>query len=417
MEGACFERTEILAEVPLWVLNMPSKTSVAVGILVKAGTRDESWPKEAGIAHALEHMHFQGTRDFPTSRDISGFIEEVGGRMNASTNNQRTFFYAHVPAEHADRAIRILSEQLNNPLLPENKIRTEMQNILQEIKRRNDNPRDYLSLFSRQSIYKGCTFSRDTLGLADSVVKFERDDFIKFRDSHYQNDNLSFFAVGNISIESARELFNRYFQKRPGKNSIVLGKTDWIPPSPGNMNVEKREIQQAHIMLSAITSSAENSQTRALDFFADMVSGGMSFPLFQEVRDKLGLCYTINANNIFHSDYGHFSIYAGTEPKKYRHAIEAIFSVLEKSRTDSGLLRKVKQLRLGNLAIAYESTLSILKSAVTETYLFGRPRNLEEIRKEIETVQMEEIIEAFDRFLGREKFFTNILAPSSLELD
>ena len=107
-----FSKTTTESGVPLWTLNIPTSRTVSAGVLVKAGTRDEIWPKEAGIAHALEHMLFQGTESFPTHRRICEHIEEVGGRINAWTWKEMTFYYSKVPSEHAERSVHVLSEQL-----------------------------------------------------------------------------------------------------------------------------------------------------------------------------------------------------------------------------------------------------------------------------------------------------------------
>lgn len=407
-----FVKYETKSGVPLWVLQMPHLGSVSVCVAVNAGTRDEIWPKEAGIAHALEHMHFQGTRDFPNSKSISEYIEETGGKMNAWTNNERTVYFVRVPSDHVERAVRIISEQIKYATFPEEKIPTEMKNIVQEIRRRNDDPVRYLWHISQKFIYRNHPLAKDTLGLEESVQNFTRDNFVNFKKRYYNPANYSFIIVGNIDSNQVINLFDKYFSETVGVNQNQRP-SDKIETTEKKINVVKKDIQQTHISLGAIVYRADDKSSLYLDFFSSMISGGMSFPLFQEVRDKLGLCYSIGSGISRQSDFGRFNIYVGTDHKRYKDAISAILEIIEKYKTDEALLEKVKNIKLGKLALDYENTENIIMRAVNDVMYLGKPKGFREIKDEIQLVNIENITESVSQYLEKDMFFTTILAPLS----
>lgn len=411
-----FTETKTKSGVSLWTLSSSNYNSVAMGVIIKCGTRDEIWPKEAGIAHALEHMHFQGTTDFPNSQKLIEHVEEVGGRISAMTNNERTFYFSRVPSDHAEKAVHVISEQIKNSIFPEDKIPVEMKNVVQEIRRKNDDPKMHLGTLSKKFVYGDHPLGRDVLGTEESVLAFTKDDFLTFKKRYYNPSDYVFVTVGNIAEDEALKLFDKYFtdnsEKNPNnrKDEIVIDKTN-------KQFVENKELDQLHISLDALIGRGEDKSSLYLEFFRDMISGGMSFPLFQEVRDKRGLCYSIGALITKRMDVSNFSVYVGTDPKRYREAIDATMEVIEKSKSDINLLNKVKNLKLGKLMLNYENTEDIIMRTANDVLFFGRPRGFEEIKKEIEEVKIEDIKNAVDKYLNPKSIYTTMLAPKDFKAD
>lgn len=405
-----FSKTKTESGITLWTLSSSNYNSVAVGVIIRCGTRDEIWPKEAGIAHALEHMHFQGTADFPNSEKITEHIEEVGGRINAGTGKEHTFYYSRVPVGYAERAIHIISEQIKKSIFPEEKIPIEMKNIIQEIRRRNDNPQRYLWSLTEKIIYNNHPLFKDGFGLEESVLAFTKNDFLDFKKRYYDSSNYVFVAIGNITEDEALKLFNKYFEDKSQTNPNER-KTEKLIAKVDKQFVENKELSQLHISLSALIGKGKDKESLYLEFFSNMISGGMSFPLFQEVRDKRGLCYAIGSSVAKRSDFGRFSIYIGTDQKRYKEALEAIHQVIEKSKSDENLLNKVKNLKLGRLMLNSEDTGQIIQRAADDILFLGNPRGFEEIKKEIEEINIENIKESVDKYLNQESIFTTMLAP------
>lgn len=411
-----FSKTITKSGAALWTLSSSNYNSVSVGVLVKCGTRDEILPKEAGIAHALEHMHFQGTECFPNNLQLSEYIEEIGGEINAWTSDEKTFYFARVPVGYADRGVRIISEQMNKSIFPGDKIPIEMKNIVQEINRRNDNPNSYLGQLEAEFMYKDHPLSKDTLGSKESVLAFERNDFLNFKQRYYNPANYTFIAIGNIVELEALELFDKYFTER--SNTITnIRKEEKSPIQTEKQFIKRKELDQLHVSLGTLLGASEDKTSLYLEFFSKMISGGMSFPLFQEVRDKRGLCYSIGSSVNKRSDFGSFHVHIGTDPKRYKEAIDATLEVIEKSKIDENLLNKVKNLSIGKLLLAYEHTGSIISKAERDITCLGYPRGFEEAKKEIEEVSISDIKQAVDEYLKPEQILTVLLAPKDFVAD
>ena len=199
---------------PIYYLEMPHVKSVAMGILVKTGTRDEIWPREAGIAHAVEHMVFRGTEEFSDSKNLAAYIEDVGGTLNAWTDNEATFFYNIMPADKIKRGIHSLSQLLRKTLINEKDIKIEMQNIAQEIRRANDDPQSYLRIKADEIIYNSHFLGRCELGTEESISSFKQRDFKNFMKKFYHPANYAFIAVGNFQIKQIQDKHTKCRRRR-----------------------------------------------------------------------------------------------------------------------------------------------------------------------------------------------------------
>lgn len=405
-----FSKTITKSGAPLWTLNLPESGTVAAGVLIKAGTRDEIWPKEAGIAHALEHMFLQGTESFPTQRFLGEYIEEVGGRLNAWTSKEMTFYYSQVPANYAKRSVHLLSEQLKKSLFPEEKIPIEMKNIVQEIHRAHDNPQGLANRLSDGLVYGNHPLGKDTLGLEESVLALTRNDFIAFKERYYNPANYVFVVAGNISQEEALELFDEYFPEEAKQKPNTRIAQELNPVAERKL-IQKKDIEQVHMFLSATTGKASGEDAKHIEFFTRMISGGFSTPLFQEVRNRLGLCYEIWADETKWSDVGVFDIYIGTDPKRYKEAIDTALKVVEKHKIDEALMEKVKNMKIGRLSLLYESTMNIINLAAQDIAFTGEPKGYDQTIKEIKETNIKDIESAVDKYLKPELFFTTMLVP------
>ena len=414
MQNLNFEKLVTKTGVPLYVMHLPYANTVAAGVFVKAGSRDEILPHEAGLAHALEHMHFQGTEKFPTSKDVHGYLEEIGGYINAWTSMEGTFYHGQVPAHEHTRLFLLLSEILNKSLFPEQKISIEMKNIVEEIKMNNDNPQSFLFHSGLSFLYKNHPLGKLPLGTESSVVLFKRDDFLRFKETYYDPANYTFVVTGNISSAQALSLFEQYFP-----NTIAKKRNERLKENISQKEtifIHKRDIQQVNVLLLSALKDANDPSTNAIKMFTTMISGGGSFPLFQEVRDKRGLCYDIQADTDKYSDVSNFSIYIGTDAKRYKEAIDTSIAIVQNNRANTELLEKAKNLRKGRLSLRFENPGGILESAANDLLTQENPRGYDEVLEEIQSITIDDVTRAVSTYLSPEQFRHILLVPESLDI-
>lgn len=418
MENLNFEKLVTKTGAPLYVMPMPHANTVAAGALVRIGTRDEDWPKEAGLAHALEHMvYLGGTKEFPTSKELTGYIEEVGGYSNAWTTKEATFFYAQIPSQHKERAVHILGETLTNSIFPAEKIRTEMKNIVEEIRRSNDDADHFLYDLAMKFLYGDHPLGRKTLGTIESVSSFTQTDFERFKKRYYHPGNYAFVCAGDITSKEALRLFERYFPETESVAQAPHKRTNQSMQDPGTrMYAYKKQLDQVHLVLVAPIGKREDRASEALEIYRSMIDGGASFPLFQEVRDKRGLCYDIGAEVDKNSDIGNFAIGIGTDPVRYAEAIRESLAVVQANKSDEQLLRRAQDLILGRLALRYESTGNIINIAANDILDNDAPFGYEQLAERIKNITIQDITEAVDAYLKPEQFRTVLLIPESLDI-
>ena len=398
---------------PLYVCEMPHAHSLAQAALVHVGTRDETWPQEAGLAHALEHMMFQGAGPFPNSGVLAMEIEKTGGWLNAWTSEEATAYHNCVPPECVEDALRVLAAQIYHPRFLEDKIETEMSNIIEEIKMHKDNPLGHAARLFGQTIFGAHPLGKDTLGLKEALKSFKLKDFRSFHERFYHEKNLVFVVAGAIHRQDALRLFNQHFTGSPFVSGrIVSSRTTeaaTIVSSPSI--VEEKEIDQANIVIGWVSAPASSRKAKVLRHFREMIGGGMGFPLFQEVRDERGLCYSVKAFADSYTDSGVFFVYIGTDAKRVQEALDAIHEVVSKHNTNQNLLEIVRRKTSGELKLSSETSAGILQRALFEIASGQEPQSFEEAMREVESVTIGEVESAVNQYLARESAVSVMIMP------
>ena len=400
--------------VTLYIFSMPAANSVASGVMVNVGSRDEIMPNEAGLAHSFEHLFFQGTKKFPDQKSLAGYIENVGGFKNGFTYKEHTFFLNQVPFVEFELGVDFLSEQLQYSLLLEEKITKEINVILQEIKRKQDNPKSLLYDLAYEAIFKDHPLGHPALGNEKSLLNLKREDFVNFMKRYYNSANFTFFVAGRIDVDKAVEMFDKYFiSEIPGeKNARIYQRPD--------LNIQKKfifnkPINQVNMYIAAPVTEVGIKEKWCLDLFASMIGSGMSSPLFEEIRDKRGLCYSISSAYHWRSDLGLFVIYMATAKERYKEAIDLVISIIENNKNNEALLEKVKKKELGSLALRFENPRNIIISAALATTTLGKPYGYEEVQEAIKDITIQDIENVVDKYLKPEQFTTVLLAPEDLK--
>ena len=366
---------------------LPQAQSLSVGIWINAGARDEH-DSEMGIAHMLEHMAFKGTKR-RSARDIATEVENVGGYMNAHTSREETAYYLRLLPEYLDMGIDILADILTEPTMPDEEIERERGVIIQEIGQSQDTPDDIVfDMFARAS-YGDHTLGRPILGSVDSVSGFPRDNLRGFMSRHYGAGQMLVTASGAV----AHDDFVRRVEARLGD---VAGATDTRRTAPiwqGGRHIEVRDLEQTHLVVGLPSFGARDDRRFALLVLSTLFGGGMSSRLFQEVREKRGLCYSIFSFASMYSDSGHFGVYAGTSAEQADEMLTVTAQQLADLAAGVGeaeLNRAKAQLR-ASLVMARESVSGCGDALARQIMLFGAPVDDSDLLEQIAAVDAEAV--------------------------
>ncbi len=411
-----FEHTVTNHGMPLYVYTMPSVMCTAVGVLALTGTRDEG-EGESGLAHALEHMMFQGNKDKVNSQEISEDIEVNGGNVNAWTSKEGTFYYRTVPNNAFGTAVQSLASQMRAPLFRETDVESEMKNVLEEIKKTQDNPAMLCRKNASRLIFGDHPLGKDILGSVESVSSFTRDSFVSWYNRFYYPANYAVVVVGNITLAEALEEIN---QHSFGKMGGDLNKREFVgyenPSRTVATEVVERDIDQAHLCFGFPAGSASIKETHALDMYSDMISGGMSYPLFQELRDKRGLCYSVGAGISLFSDKSMFIFQIGTDVQRIDEAVKCIKDVMWSHRADRGLYEKAQKMIAGQNALRFCHPNVILNHTASEILISGSPKSPEEIVKEVQKIKLSTITETVELYFSSDVLSYSYVVPKGANI-
>jgi predicted Zn-dependent peptidase len=384
---------------------LPSIESVALGVWVKSGARNER-DDEHGMAHLLEHMAFKGTST-RSAFEIASQIEDVGGEINAATSVETTSFYARVLADDAPLAIDLLADILQDSEFDPDELEREQHVILQEIGAAHDTPDDVVFDRFTETAYRHQTIGRSILGTPETVKSFTSAQLHAFMERQYGADDMVVVAAGDIK----HDVFARDVEKRLG---TFRSKSDSVMPQyaqyVGGDFREQRDLMDAQIVLGF-----EGRAYHVRDFYASQVlsmilGGGMSSRLFQEVRERRGLCYSVYAFHWGFSDTGIFGIHAATGQSDIAELVPVIISELQKSGDEilqEELDRARAQYRAG-LIMSAESPASRASQIARQMLLFGRPIGKDELMERLSALTIERLSDLSSRLFSTKPTVTAV---------
>lgn len=310
--------------------------TVSMGLFVKAGSIYES-PENNGVSHFIEHMVFKGTEK-RTAHDIAEEMDNMGGLLNAYTSKECTCYHTNVLAEYVECAFEMISDIVLHPTLSQEDIDLERKVIYEEIAMYEDSPEDLVGEIWAENVYRGCSQSLTVLGTYDSLAGINRQEMLDYMNSRYVTENFVISFAGAISDDEAYRLAEKYFGEMERKSSVELVATDRVIYTPCVVH-KKKEIEQVHIMVGFEGYDLNNELRYSLAMFNAILGGGMSSVLFQSIREKLGLVYSIYSYSSSGSVAGSMGIYAGTNQKYAEQVLELIGVELRKI-IDEGVSKK-----------------------------------------------------------------------------
>lgn len=367
--------------------DMAHVETVALGTWVRAGARDEA-AAQGGIAHFLEHMAFKGTRK-RSAMDIASEIEAAGGDINASTGMENTAYYARVLKADWAMALDILADIVTDPLFDAEELSREREVILQEIAAAHDTPDDLVFDLAHQVAYPDHSLGRPILGSAELVEAHQASHMRAYRDRNYSANRLVVAAAGRIDHDRFAEAAEKLIA--PVKDGAA---PDWQAPQfRGGLLTASKPLDQTHVVLAFPGPGYREPDIYTLQILASVLGGGMSSRLFQEVREKRGLCYSVFAYSSSYQDSGMLSLYAATSPDNARELVDVSTDIvlgLKGDVLEAEVARAKAQLKAG-LVMNLESVSARADQIARQYMAFGKVPELADIMARIDAVGVAEV--------------------------
>lgn len=371
--------------------DMPHAHSVAIGIWVASGSRNEK-AEYNGVAHFIEHLMFKGTEQ-RSALQIAREIDSLGGVLNAFTGREYVCYYAKVLHRFLPKAVDLLSDIFLNSVFDPEEIEKERKVILQEIGLLEDTPDDLIHDLFTRNFWQGHPLGMPIIGTEQSVGALSRDFIVGYRDEAYRAEDVIIAAAGRVDHEELLGLLKPLFDRLPAGR----GTSPAPGPSPRkSVEMVEKELEQVHLCLGTL-ALPQGHPKRFEAFILNAVLGGsMSSRLFQEVREKLGLAYSIYSYIASHSDSGSIAIYAGTSRERVNEVIEIVLRELKRMRTDPLSrveLDDAKEQLKGNILLSLESSDNRMTKLAKNEIYFGSYQPLREIVKGIDQVTPQSILD------------------------
>lgn len=384
--------------------NMPHTRSVSICIFVGSGSRYES-EAEAGISHFIEHLFFKGTQKRPSSRKISEAIEGVGGIINGGTDKELTVYWCKVAQPHFPTALDVLTDILLCSRFDPADIENERKVIIEELNMERDSPSHLVDILIDELLWPAHPLGRDIAGSKETVAAITRERMLDYLASHYLPSNTVVSIAGAIQhqeiVEMVRQALGSWVNTKPHP-SYQGYKEQEFP----KLRIESKKTEQAHLCLGLIGLSLTHPKRFVLDLLNVILGEGMSSRLFTEIRDRLGLAYSVHSFVDHFLDTGSIIIYAGVEPENTSQAITAILEQLSriKEPVSEAELTKAKELAKGRLLLRMEDSRSVAGWAGGQETLTGQILEVEQVTAIIDAITAEEISQ-----LARELFLESQL--------
>ena len=382
--------------------------SASIGVWLQTGSRDED-AEWNGISHFIEHMVFKGTKH-RTAEEIARQVDSIGGNMDAFTAKECICFNVKVLDEHVPTALDILSDLVLNPLFEVADIARERGVILEEIKMDEDNP-DYLvhEIFT-QNFWKDHPLGKPILGTKETVKRFERDPVLDAYAHRFAPGNIIVSAAGNLDHDKFVELVTRHFEHmKPMSNGFHSSKPKIVSRI---ILRNKKALEQVQLCIGVPAYPIAHEKRHAGYILNTVLGGGMSSRLFQNIRERQGLAYSIYSDLIPYRDTGCLAVYAGTSLASAAKVVQSVVSEFRKLKSDpvpEEELRRAKAQLKGSLMLSLESSTSRMSNLARQEMYFDRFYDLDELIEKIEAVTVEDLTT-----LANEFFQTEAVAVTAL---
>ena len=390
-------RTTLPSGLRIVTEEVPTVRSAAFGVWVNVGSRDETLPV-AGASHFLEHLLFKGTK----RRDamaISSSIEAVGGEMNAFTGKEYTCFYARVIDTDLPLAVDVIADLITSSLVAAADVDAERTVVLEEMSMRDDDPSDLIHDLFLETYFGDTPLGRSILGTPESIKGMSRNSIFNYYKNRYRPEDIVVAVAGNITHKEVVKLVKKALSRDgfldvEAKPANVRHSPKVKPKGVGKVGIIDRKTEQSHLLLGVEGVERSDDRRFALSILASAMGGGMSSRLFQEIREKRGLAYSVYSYVQQFSGAGSISFYAGCQPNKTEEVIKIIrdisFDIAEHGLSDEEIVR-AKGAVSGSLVLSQEDTGSRMMRIGKSELVYGEVMGFDEILDKIARVTPDEI--------------------------
>lgn len=390
---------------------VPGVRSISAGVWIHAGSRDET-PFNMGVAHFLEHMVFKGTFHFSAEK-IATLLEESGGSLNAYTTKEYTVFYSHTLDTELSKSIRVLADMVCRPSLDGDEFVREKQVVLEEINAVRDTPEEYIFDVFQETLFPDQALGFPIAGTESSIAKLEHKQLKDFWRKHYTADNMVLSVAGNVEHSKLVRLADRYFQFQ----SSVKTSLEPTTSQPAHRVTTLRDaVNQCHICTGVGAVSYQSPFRYPLIALSTYLGGGMSSRLFQLIRERHGLAYSVYSFIDFYRDCGSFGIYLATDVRQEQKVLALLKKELVKltqKPLSSGKLDNLKKQLHGGILLALESTRRRMSRIAKNELWFGRQLEVDETIAEIDGMTSASIQETARMLFENDLFNQVIIKPNA----
>ncbi|MGZ4678285.1 MAG: M16 family metallopeptidase [Acidimicrobiia bacterium] len=388
---------------------MPSLRSVAVGFWVGSGAVDES-EDQFGASHFLEHLLFKGT-ETRSAVDIASAVESVGGDMNAFTTQEYTAFYVRVPDEHLGLALDILADVVWHPAFRPDEVESERRVILEEIGMRDDAPDDVVHELANAALFPVHPLGRSVLGTRDTIGAMSRDSIAQYHRAHYHPRNVVVAAAGNLTHEM---VVDRVGAAMPASDGARPPRGFTPLRTPIAVTGERRDTEQAHLVVSLRSIARDDPDRYALSVLNQLLGGGMSSRLFQEIRERRGLAYSVYSYRAAYESTGSFSVYAGTAPERVAETRQVVRGELDKLVADGvpeAELAAAKGHLKGSTTLALETSASRMHRLGRGLLTLGEVPSVDSMVAAVDEVTVDDLRRVIDRVFATDEHVLSVVGP------
>lgn len=408
--------------LPLIRVPMPGVGSATVLVLSNTGSRYEPKPIE-GIAHFFEHMVFKGTKNYPTAPVLAATVDGVGAGFNAFTSREYTGYYVKAASEHLELALDVVSDLLLTPQLRQTDIDREKGVIIEEMNMYTDSPSRHIQILFDQMFFAGSQLAHNIIGNKKTVSSIKRADFLSFLSDWYGLGNMLVILAGDAKVidrPQTLELVERHFNKKTKKRTLkkvpVKSSLKGNPISADKLKLEYRKTQQAHFVLGWPGIKRQDKDRYALSLLSVILGGNMSSRLFNEVREKRGLCYYVRSDlDVFH-DSGVFGASAGVDQSRVEEALKVTvgeFTDLAsgEKKITSKELQQAKDYLAGKMVLGFEDSEAVAQYFGMRQLLSDKIETPEELLKKIKTVTLRQVQAVAKRLIKPGEMRLAIIGP------